>query len=81
MDTYADDLAALVKELDLTDAILVGHFLHGGDDQLVPIADSAQLSAKIVKNAALNIYKGAPHGMGTTHKDQVNKDLLEFIKS
>lgn len=55
--------------------------LHGDDDQIVPIADSAMLSAKLIKNAELKIYKGAPHGMCTTHKDQVNQDLLNFIKS
>ena len=55
--------------------------LHGDDDQIVPIADSALLSAKIVKKATLKIYKGAPHGMCTTHKQQVNEDLLTFIKS
>ena len=55
--------------------------MHGGDDQIVPIADSAMLSAKIVKNAKLKVYPGAPHGMATTHKDQVNADLLDFIKS
>src|SRR6202158_2560992 len=54
--------------------------LHGDDDQIVPIADSALLSAKLVKDATLKVYKGAPHGMCTTHKDQVNEDLLAFIK-
>jgi non-heme chloroperoxidase len=46
----------------------------------VPIADSALLSAKLVKNAELKIYKGAPHGMCTTEKDKVNQDLLAFIE-
>jgi len=55
--------------------------LHGDDDQIVPIADSALLSAKIVKGAVLKVYKGAPHGMCTTLKDQVNEDLLAFFKS
>src|SRR5438034_2263035 len=55
--------------------------LHGDDDQIVPIADSALLSSKIIKNAKLVVYKGAPHGMCTTHKEQCNQDLLEFIKS
>jgi non-heme chloroperoxidase len=55
--------------------------LHGDDDQIVPIADSALLSSKIIKNARLKIYKGAPHGICTTRKDQVSQDLLEFIKS
>jgi non-heme chloroperoxidase len=55
--------------------------LHGDDDQIVPIADSALLSAKIIKGATLKVYKGAPHGMCTTLKDQVNEDLLGFIKA
>jgi non-heme chloroperoxidase len=55
--------------------------LHGDDDQVVPIADSALLSSKIVKNSILKIYPGAPHGMCSTLKDKVNKDLLAFIKS
>jgi non-heme chloroperoxidase len=54
--------------------------LHGDDDQIVPIADSALLSAKLVKGAILKVYKGAPHGMCTTHKNQVNEDLLTFLK-
>ena len=53
--------------------------LHGDDDQIVPIADSALLSSKIIKNATLKIYKDAPHGMCTTLKDMVNADLLAFI--
>ena len=55
--------------------------MHGDDDQIVPIADSALLSAKIVKGATLKVYKGAPHGMCTTLKDLVNEDLLAFIKA
>ena len=54
--------------------------LHGDDDQIVPIGASAMLSSKIVKGAKLKVYKGAPHGMCTTLKDQVNEDLLGFIK-
>jgi non-heme chloroperoxidase len=54
--------------------------LHGDDDQIVPIGASAMLSSKIVKNATLKVYKGAPHGMCTTLKDRVNAELLEFIK-
>ena len=55
--------------------------LQGDDDQIVPIADSAMLSSKIVKNATLKVYKGAPHGMCTTLKDRVNEDLLAFFKA
>jgi non-heme chloroperoxidase len=55
-------------------------FLYGDDDQIVPIADSAMLAVKLVKNGRLKVLKGAPHGMCTTHKDQVNEELLAFIK-
>jgi non-heme chloroperoxidase len=55
--------------------------LHGDDDQIVPIGASAMRSSKLIKNATLKVYKGAPHGMCTTHKDQVNADLLAFLKS
>jgi non-heme chloroperoxidase len=54
--------------------------LHGDDDQIVPFADSAPLSAKIVKNATLKVYKGAPHGMPSTLKDRINADLLAFFR-
>ena len=55
--------------------------MHGDDDQIVPIADSAPLSAKLLKNGTLKIYEKFPHGMCTTHADVVNPDLLAFIKS
>jgi non-heme chloroperoxidase len=54
--------------------------LHGDDDQIVPIADSALLSAKLIKGAKLKVIPGAPHGMCSTFKDQINADLLAFIK-
>ena len=54
--------------------------IHGEDDQIVPIGDSAKLSSKIIKGAELKIYPGAPHGLPTTLKDKVNEDLLAFIK-
>ena len=54
--------------------------MHGDDDQIVPIADSALLSAKLVKNGTLKIYKGYPHGMCTTHPDVINPELLAFVK-
>jgi non-heme chloroperoxidase len=54
--------------------------LHGDDDQIVPIGAAAMQSSKIVKRAQLKVYKGAPHGMCTTLKDQVNADLLDFLK-
>ncbi len=65
-----------LKKMDVPTLIL-----HGDDDQIVPIADAALLSAKIVRNATLKVHKGAPHGMCTTHKHQINEDLLAFIKS
>jgi len=54
---------------------------HGDDDQIVPIGASALLSSKLVKGATLKVYPGAPHGMCSTLKDQVNADLLAFIKA
>ena len=54
--------------------------LHGDDDQVVPVADTALLSAKIIKNAVLKVYPGYPHGMPQTHKDVINADLLQFIQ-
>ena len=53
--------------------------MHGDDDQIVPVADSAPLSAKLLKNGTLKIYEKLPHGMCTTHADVVNPDLLAFI--
>jgi non-heme chloroperoxidase len=70
------DLTEDLKKFDVPTLIL-----HGDDDQIVPYADSALLSAKIVKNATLKIYKGAPHGMCTTLKHQVNEELLAFFKT
>jgi non-heme chloroperoxidase len=70
-DQYED-----LKKIDVPTLIL-----HGDDDQIVPIANSALLSAKLVKKATLKVYKGGSHGMCTTQKDQVNEDLLAFIKS
>jgi non-heme chloroperoxidase len=69
---YTDDL----KKITVPTLIL-----HGDDDQIVPIDDSAKLSAKIVKNATLKVYAGAPHGMCSTHVEQVNADLLAFLKA
>jgi non-heme chloroperoxidase len=55
--------------------------MHGDDDQIVPYADSGPLTAKLVKNATLNTYKGFPHGMCTTQADTINADLLTFIRA
>ncbi len=54
--------------------------LHGDDDQIVPIALSAMRSVQLLRNARLKVYEGAPHGMCTTHKEQVGEDLLDFIQ-
>ena len=69
------DLTEDLKKFDVPTLVL-----HGDDDQIVPIADSALLSAKIIKDAKLVIYEGAPHGMCTTLKDRVNAELLAFFK-
>jgi non-heme chloroperoxidase len=68
---FTDDL----KKFDVPTLIL-----HGDDDQIVPIQAAGLLSSKLVKGAEFKIYKGAPHGMCTTLKDEVNADLLSFIK-
>ena len=54
--------------------------MHGDDDQIVPIADSALLSVKLLKKGTLKVYDGFPHGMCTTHAEVINKDLLAFVK-
>ncbi len=54
--------------------------MHGDDDQIVPYADSAPLSAKLLRNSTLKTYKGFPHGMPTTNADTINADLLAFLK-
>ena len=69
------DLTEDLKKFDVPTLIM-----HGDDDQIVPIADSALLSSKIVKGATLEIYPGLPHGMCSTNKDQINADLLAFIQ-
>jgi non-heme chloroperoxidase len=55
--------------------------LHGDDDQIVPIADSAMKSVKLLRNGTLKVYPGFPHGMLTTHADVINPDLLAFVRS
>jgi len=69
------DLTADLRQFDVPTLVL-----HGDDDQIVPIGDSALLSAKLIKNATLKVYKGAPHGMCTTLKGRVNEELITFIK-
>jgi pimeloyl-ACP methyl ester carboxylesterase len=72
MDTYADNL----KKFDVPTLIV-----HGDDDQIVPIANSALLSSQIVKGATLKVYPGADHGLSSTHREQFNTDLLAFLKT
>lgn len=55
--------------------------MHGDDDQIVPIADSALMSIKLLKNGTLKVYEKLPHGMCTTHANIVNPDLLAFVKA
>jgi non-heme chloroperoxidase len=69
------DFTEDLKKFDVPTLIL-----HGDDDQMVPIADSAMLSAKLVRGAKLKVIPGAPHGMCSTLKDQINEELLAFIK-
>jgi len=69
------DLTEDLKKFDVPTLIL-----HGDDDQIVPIADSALLAAKIVKDATLKVIKGAPHGMPMTLKNEINAELLQFFR-
>src|SRR6202162_5291544 len=68
------DFTEDLKKMDVPTLIL-----HGDDDQIVPIADSALLSVKLIQNDRLDIIKRAPHGMFSTHKDEINAKLLAFI--
>jgi non-heme chloroperoxidase len=65
-----------LKKIDVPTLII-----QGDDDQIVPIAISGMLQAKLIKGSTLKVYKGAPHGLTATHKNQVNADLLAFIKA
>ena len=69
------DLTEDLKKFDVPTLVM-----HGDDDQIVPIGASALLSSKLVKGATLKIYPGAPHALCSTHKDQLNADLLAFFK-
>ncbi len=70
------DFTEDLKRMDVPTLIL-----HGDDDQIVPIGASAHLTVKLVKDATLKVYPGAPHGLCSTMKDQINVDLLQFIQS
>jgi non-heme chloroperoxidase len=69
------DLTEDIRKIDIPTLLL-----HGDDDQIVPIADSALLSSKLIRKATLKVYPGAPHGLMATHRDQFNSDLLAFIQ-
>ena len=78
------DCIAVFSETDFTEdlkqidvPVLV---MHGDDDQVVPIDDAARLSVKLLKHGTLKVYQGYPHGMLTTHADELNADILRFIR-
>ena len=81
---HCDGISAF-SETDFTEDLKVidvpALVMHGDDDQIVPIADSALLSVKLLKQGTLKVYEKFPHGMCTTHPDVVNAELLAFIKS
>jgi non-heme chloroperoxidase len=70
------DFTEDLKKIDVPTLVM-----HGDDDQIVPIADAALLSIKLLKKGTLKVYKGLPHGMCTTHPDTINADLLAYIQS
>jgi non-heme chloroperoxidase len=70
------DFTEDLKKFDIPTLIL-----HGDDDQIVPLASTGMLASKLVKNAKLKVYEDASHGLCSTHKDQINMDLLDFIKT
>jgi non-heme chloroperoxidase len=72
----ATDFTEDLKKIDVPVFLM-----HGDDDQIVPIGDSALLSIKLLKKGTLKVYPGLPHGMCTTHADTINPDLLAFIRS
>jgi non-heme chloroperoxidase len=69
------DFTEDLKKVDVPTLII-----HGDDDQILPIGASAMLSSKLVKNGTLKVYPGGSHSLGDTSKEQLNADLLEFIK-
>ncbi len=70
------DFTEDLKKIDVPTLVL-----HGEDDQIVPVNDSARKSARLVKGAKDIYYPGAPHGLTATHQDQINHDLLAFLRS
>ncbi|MDR7232749.1 pimeloyl-ACP methyl ester carboxylesterase [Caulobacter sp. BE264] len=80
-----DDCIKAFSETDFTDDLKAVDIpvliMHGEDDQIVPIADSAHLAIKLVKKGVLKTYPALPQGMATTHPEIINKDLLAFFKA
>ena len=70
------DFTEDLKKFDVPTLII-----HGDDDQVVPIGAAGLASSKLVKNSTLKVYAGAPHGLTATHKEQLNADLLSFLKA
>jgi len=81
----AYDCIEAFSETDLTDDLkeidVPTLFIHGDDDQIVPIDDASRKAVKLVKDATLKVYPGAAHGLMTTEKEKFNADLLEFLNS
>jgi non-heme chloroperoxidase len=79
------DCIKVFSETDLTEDLkkidVPTLFVHGDDDQIVPIDDASRIAVKLVPGAILKVYPGAPHGLTATHQDQVNADLLEFLQA
>ena len=76
ISAFSEDFREDVKKFDRPTLVI-----HGSDDQIVPIALSARVVAKLLPSATVKIYEGAPHGLTFTHQDQLNADLLNFLKS
>jgi non-heme chloroperoxidase len=73
---FAHGAVVRLKKIDIPTLVM-----HGDDDQVVPFLDAGALSAKLIKNAQLEVYSGFPHGMPIIHADKIGPDLLAFIKS
>lgn len=85
MDTCADDLAALMRALDLSftqdleQFNVPALFIHGNDDRVVPLARSAAIAVKLARNGILKVHRAAPHGLCTTHADDVSAAIVSFL--
>jgi non-heme chloroperoxidase len=78
------DCIKAFSETDFTDDLrkfdVPTLIIHGDDDQIVPIETTARASVKLIKNATLKVYPSGPHGLADTHKDELNADLLAFLR-